>query len=303
MSDVPLAILGDDEKFRTSDAAALLRKHQGALEDGREGAIAGLRAAGGPGARMADALERADWGLYEGELATLRAKGTRVATILDPHFPPSLASLSDCPLAIYVVGTLPAAPAAAVVGTREVSPEGMEATRRIVEVLARCGYGVVSGLALGTDACAHEAALRAGAPTFAVLPGGVRTIVPAGHAPLATRVARSGGLVAETTDLKPIHRGRFIQRNRLTSALSDVVIAIESRAEGGTTHQVRYALAQGRPVLALRPRAERRDLVEGFQAFVRQGATPLDAVEDLPRLLARRPSAPPRVAQARLDGF
>ena len=106
-------------------------------------------------------------------------------------------------------------PAVAVVGTRAISPAGARRARETVDLLVRLGYTIVSGLALGTDACAHSAAIDCGGETVAVLPGDVTVVVPGENRDLAARIASSGSLLGEITHLAGMHKGRFIERNRI----------------------------------------------------------------------------------------
>lgn len=260
MREALISALGDEERLRKTEVATFLtRCPKDALEDPVTFARAVI-AAGKVGARIAEILPKIDFDIYSKEVENLRRSGVKLVSILDSEYPRAFWELEDPPLMLYVRGSLPTRRCAAVVGTRGISAEGAAITSEIVARIAGEGLGVISGLAKGTDTVAHETALHQNAFTCAILPGGPLQIVPRENAALAREILESGGLISEVTDLKPVHKGRFIQRNRLTSALSDFVVAIESGVEGGTTHQVKFALEQRKPVFVWSgtPRSEFR---------------------------------------------
>jgi len=215
--------------------------------------------------------------------------GVRVLPVFDAGYPKKLAEILDPPFVLYQVGREESLgkPAVAVVGTRMISAEGVETVRETVEILVRLGYVVVSGLARGTDACAHTAAMDYGGETIAVLPGDVRAVVPRENRDLAGRVTSSGSLLGEITHLVRMHKGRFLERNRITSALSDGVVVIETGESGGSIQQAETAFRQGRPVYVMRPRDLSTKTVAGYRRLVSGGATPVESPEDLPQYLER----------------
>lgn len=296
-----LAAMGDEERLRKAEVAILLTKYGRAVINDIETFRAALTSAGSVGARILEAVNKADLDAYESEILALHDLGVHCLSILDPEFPQRLRGLPDPPLSLYIRGSLPLGQCAAVVGTREISPEGTEATADVVRALACERIGVVSGLARGTDTVAHEAALSVGTPTFAVLPGGPKDIIPRENAGLADRVAESGGIICEVTDLRPVHKGRFIQRNRITSAVADFVVAMESGIEGGTTHQVKFALEQRRPVFVWGGTAIKAHRA-GHDLFVEWGARSFQNSTELLSLM-KTPSEPSRAPQMRLDSF
>ncbi len=143
-------------------------------------------------------------------------------------------------------------PRVAIVGSRRVSPYGREVTHRFAHELAQAGVVIVSGLALGVDAVAHEAALEAGGLTLAVLPGGLGSVYPASHHNLARRiVAQGGALLSEyESHIRP-HKYHFVERNRIVSGISDALLITEAAIDSGTMHTARFALEQGKDVLAV----------------------------------------------------
>ena len=210
-------------------------------------------------------------------------KGIHIIWVAEEEYPSQLAKISDPPFVIYVKGQIESLskPAVAVVGTREISPEGAMKVLDIVDLFVQLGYTIVSGLARGTDTCAHEAALNFGGETIAVLPGDIENIVPGTNRELAGRISRSGALISEITSLTRMHRGRYIERNRITSALSRAVIVIETGSSGGSIRQAETAFRQGVPVYAVRPEDTDERVAAGFESLISMGATPINAVEDL----------------------
>lgn len=211
-------------------------------------------------------------------------EGIHIVQVTDRDYPPKLARIPDPPFVIYVKGRVESLsrPAVAIVGTRGISPEGAQKAHKIVEFFVQLGYTIVGGLALGTDTCAHEAALDLGGETIAVLPGDIENIVPSTNQELAERISRSGALVSEITLLTKMHKGRYIERNRITSALSRAVIVIETGETGGSIRQAETAFKQGTPVYAVRPESTNMDAMAGFERLVYMGAIPIKSLQDLP---------------------
>lgn len=177
-------------------------------------------------------------------------------TLTSPDFPLKLQRLADRPGQVYFQGNnvndLLAQPCVAVVGSRKVSAYGKAVTYDIVHALAKSRIVIISGLALGVDSIAHQAALDAGGITIAVLPGSLERIYPAAHRQLAARICREGGaLMTEYAPGTPVYPSNFIARNRIVSACSDVVLITEAAARSGTLSTARFALEQGKDVLAI----------------------------------------------------
>ncbi len=224
--------------------------------------------------------------------------GITVLPIHDPVYPKKLMEIHDPPIILYSKGdtTSLSKPAIAVIGTREISSEGVARVYDIVEHLVNLGYVIVSGLAHGTDTHAHTAALECGGETIAVLPGDIMSIIPKDNRNLAMRIAESGLLVSEVTDRAGMHKGRYIERNRITSGLSEAVVVIETGAKGGSIRQAETALSQGRPIYVMKPDDTRRDAVAGYQKLLSIGAIPVGSPQELSGCLRTRNQDPiPRV--------
>lgn len=218
--------------------------------------------------------------IYSDFLNNLERNGVHVIPYNSDHYPKDLLEIENPPFIIYHKGLfVPYDNSVAIVGTRKLSHFGHKKAREISSLLAEKGYTIVSGLARGTDTEAHCGALDVGGKTIAVLPGSITKIVPDENERLADDICQSGALISEISDMSPVHKGRFIERNRITSAISKCVIVIESGESGGSFQQSEIALKQGRKIFILKPKGEDRELIRGFEAFVNLGATPFESEE------------------------
>ena len=171
----------------------------------------------------------------------------------DPEYPPLLAECSDRPPFLFCRGALQylSATTLSIVGTRKPSLEGRRAAREFAAAAAESGLAVVSGLALGIDGIAHDAALTAGGSTVAVLPSGMDRIYPARHHELAARVMSEGVLVSEFPLGTPPRKHHFHRRNRTLSGFSEATLVVEAGRPSGTLITASAAADQGRDVLVL----------------------------------------------------
>jgi DNA processing protein len=171
----------------------------------------------------------------------------------DPEYPPLLRECPDRPPFLFCRGVLPYLGAAtlSIVGTRKPSLEGRRAAREFAAAAAASGLVVVSGLALGIDGIAHDAALTAGGSTVAVLPSGMDRIYPARHQRLAERVMAEGVLVSEFPLGTPPRKHHFHRRNRTLSGFSEATLVVEAGRPSGTLITASAAADQGRDVLVL----------------------------------------------------
>ncbi|MDN7024110.1 DNA-processing protein DprA [Methanoculleus sp. FWC-SCC1] len=245
-------------------------------------------------ARAEDLRERDLLPFFADTIAAYRQNGTRILPIFDAGYPKRLPEIPDPPLILYQAGREEsiAKPAAAVVGTRRISSEGIARTREAVAILVRLGYVIVSGLALGTDTCAHTAALEFGGETIAVLPGDIEAVVPRQNRNLAVAITASGSLLSEITPLTKMHKGRYIERNRITSGLSEGVVVVETAASGGSVRQAEVAFRQGRPVYALKPDDSNTEAMAGYRRLVSSGAVPVESPHDLSQYFGKLQQSP-----------
>lgn len=217
----------------------------------------------------------------------------------DPRFPRLLKETPDAPRALYVQGTLPeTAQALAIVGTRRATPYGRKIAADFAEALGRTGAAIVSGLAYGIDAAAHEGALRSGAPTVAVLPCGLDLVYPRAHAKLAERILETGGaIISEYPPGTEPLQFRFLERNRIVSGLSNGVIIIEAPERSGALVTARLAAEQGREVFVV-PGKPNEPQYRGSHALLRDGARLVTSPEDICEDLGIAPATADRVNAA-----
>ncbi len=209
----------------------------------------------------------------------------RRVTAFDADFPDVLRRAKPAVAALWVRGRLPdaARPALAIVGARAASRAGCRRTQEWAAMAARRGFTIVSGGALGIDAAAHEGALEAGAPTFAVLGCGVDVVYPDRHAALFTAIAATGGLLSEFSPGTPPRGKQFPSRNRIVAALAEAVLVVEAREASGALVTARLAMEIGRPLYAVPGSAGTdRLLASGKAREVRDAAELLAALAGEP---------------------
>lgn len=228
----------------------------------------------------------------EQELSRAGKAGIKVLSLLDRDYPALLKTIPDPPLVLYVRGELFAEELAlAVVGSRKATPYGLNATQFLVHDLAQAGFTIVSGLARGVDARAHNAALEAGARTIAVLGSGVDVIYPTEHSTMAQRIAKQGAVVSEFPLSMPPHRENFPVRNRIISGLSYGVVVVEASQKSGSLITARMAAEQGREVMAV-PASIFSESSHGCHALLKDGAALIqnwkDVIAQLPEEVTRQ---------------
>lgn len=214
-------------------------------------------------------------------LEQYREAGVSVLAFFDERYPDRLRDLPDPPPILYVRGNhalLTRDRLVAVVGTREPTRFGTTATAELTAALARDGWGIVSGLAKGIDTIAHQTALEAGAPTIAVMGGGLDRIYPAENKQLAARILDQGGvLVSEQPFGVQPRPQNLIARDRLQSGLSVAVLVAQCGLQSGTMHTVRFAAGQGRPVFCPVPSSS-NGASDGLRALLERPASELCSI-------------------------
>jgi DNA processing protein len=216
----------------------------------------------------------------ESVLAQARARGMTVLAWAAGAYPPRLRTIPDPPAALFVRGDLSDRPVVAVVGARRATPYGRAAASQLAAELALSGVTVVSGLARGIDAAAHQAALDAGGRTIAVLGCGADVIYPREHRRLAESVAAQGAIITEFAPGTPPLPGHFPRRNRLISGLALGVIVVEGAEDSGALVTVEYALDQGRDVFAV-PGSIFSPKSRAPHELLRQGACLVERASDV----------------------
>jgi DNA processing protein len=214
--------------------------------------------------------------------ACVAAERERVVTLIDDAYPLLLREIIDPPLALWCSGdrTLLAEPAIAVVGSRNASPYGLNAARRIAADLSAAGLTVVAGLARGIDAAAHQAALDAGGRTIAVLGTGIDLTYPRGNRLLFERIAREGLILSEFPPGTPPRAANFPIRNRVISGLTRGTVIVEATGRSGSLITARMAAEQGREVFSV-PGSIFSAGSEGCHRLIQYGAKLVHEVDDV----------------------
>lgn len=228
----------------------------------------------------------------ERELEELADSGIYFIGHTDEYYPALLKECEDPPVGIYIRSDTPAEQLwkkgqrrIAVVGTRDISSYGKEWCSRIVSAMAATGASpmIVSGLALGTDICAHIAALDKGIPTVGVMATGPETVYPQRHRKIAEMMARTPGCALVTdyppgTAPMPLH---FLRRNRIIAGLSEATILVESRIKGGGMMTARLASSYNRDVYVLPGRIDDPRSQGCNELLGRRTAEPITSLERL----------------------
>lgn len=241
-----------------------------------------LRGVPGIGPKLCSALVKIQERNLAADYEQWRAQGVRLLVEGSAEYPAALAEIPDPPGLLFQRGELLASDqlAIAIVGTRHCTSYGKMMAERLATGLARNGYTIVSGLARGIDAVAHETALKCGGRTIGVLGGGVCKIYPAEHHDLAERVIKQGALLSETEPNADPVKGAFPQRNRIISGLSHGVVVIEASITSGSLITARLALEQGREVFAVPGRADQEGS-RGCHRLIRDGAKLVETIDDI----------------------
>lgn len=222
-----------------------------------------------------------------------------IVTMADSAYPDILRRIPDPPLVLYVKGTLPdleSAPGVGVVGTRKASPYGLRTANEFGKGLARAGFTVVSGMALGADAAAARGVLEAGGKTIAVLAGGLNICYPPQNNFLMADILTSGAVISENPPGTPHDGYRFPIRNRIISGLSRGVLIVEAPRRSGALITARLALDQGREVFAIPGPIHAAQSV-GCNQLIRDGEAALvmnpgDIARELGPILCSVPAEP-----------
>lgn len=243
------------------------------------------------------------------DLKVLARRGGRLVVPGDPEWPVALGDLgTDAPPCLWLLGD-PAALArstVAVVGSRACSPYGAEITGVLTSELAGQGVTIISGGAFGVDAAAHRAALAGDGATAAVMAGGLDRFYPVGNAALLAEVARCGAVLSEVPPGGSPMRHRFLSRNRLIAALTEVVVVVEASWRSGALNTAGHAAELGRTVAAV-PGPVTSSTSAGCHRLIREGAVCVTEASEVLELLgpldATAGRADPPVAPGLLDGL
>ena len=196
------------------------------------------------------------------------------------RLPSMLHEIYDCPIGLYAKGEIPSGPYIAIVGTRMPTNYGERMAKEIAYGLSMKGFCVVSGMARGIDACAHQGALDANGKTIAFLGNGLDIVYPPEHYGLYQDIASTGSVLSEFPFGRKADRRTFPMRNRLVSGISCGVLVIESASKGGSMITAQFAAEQGRLVFALPGRVDQANSL-GCNQLIREGATLVRTVDDI----------------------
>lgn len=234
-------------------------------------------------------------------LEAAEAPGPRHAiTLSDPDYPTALLEAPDPPSVLYAIGDLRLlrSPGVAVVGSRNATAQGIENARQFSASLSQSGLTVISGLALGIDAAAHEGGLTGPGRTIAVVGTGLDRVYPARHRDLAHRIAEQGLVVSEFPLGTPPLPGNFPKRNRIIAGLARGTLVVEAAVGSGSLITARLATDAGRDVFAI-PGSIHAPQSRGCHWLIKQGAKLVDQAQDiLDELRLQWPNAIPSDASA-----
>ena len=218
--------------------------------------------------------------------ARIEAQGIKILTWEDQAYPQRLKEIEQPPPVLYIRGDyLPDDLfAVAIVGTRRVTPYGRQITEELAAYLAANRITVISGLARGVDAIAHQTTLKAGGRTIGVLGSGVDKIYPPEHRGLAEKMTEHGAIVSDYAPGTPPDASNFPPRNRIISGLSLAVVVIEAGETSGALITAEFAAVQGREVFAV-PGSILAPQSKGTNKLIQNGALPLLSVNDLMQAL------------------
>ena len=204
--------------------------------------------------------------------------------ITENDLPKALHEIYDTPLGLYQKGSVPDGPYVSIVGTRIPSLYAQKICQEVSSKLAQKGFCIVSGMARGIDAIAHQAALDVNGKTIAFLGSGIDIIYPPEHLSLYREIATKGAVLSEFPFGRKADRRTFPMRNRLVSGISSGTVVVESGASGGSLITARFAAEQGRSVFAVPGRVDQASSL-GCHHLIREGATLIrnanDIIDDL----------------------
>ncbi len=221
------------------------------------------------------------------EIEECERLGIKIITCLDDDYPQEFKNISNPPLLIYCLGSISNKKiSVSVVGTRHPTDYGIRHASKISSDLARAGICIVSGLARGIDTVVHKSVLKVNGITWAVIGCGLKRIYPPENKPLADKIVEKGGCIISEYPLNtsPL-KFNFPRRNRLISALSFGTLVIEGDYNSGALITARYAIEQGKEVMALPGCVDARQS-NGPNKLIKEGAYPirnaLDVIELIP---------------------
>jgi len=260
----------------------ILGEHFGSLEKAWQADVSQLRSSGLGTKTLENLLQVRSRIDLEAYYQQVLEQGIQVLSDQEEVYPKRLKEIELPPPLLYMRGELVPDDfwAVAIVGTRRVTAYGRQVTDEIAGFLASRGITIISGLARGVDAIAHQAALNAGGRTIAVLGSGVDVIYPPEHRGLADQIMQQGAILSDFAPGTPPDGVNFPPRNRIISGLSMAVVVIEAGETSGALITANFAADQGREVFAV-PGSIHAPQSKGTNRLIEQGAHPLLSVQDM----------------------
>ena len=215
-------------------------------------------------------------------LAWLQDVNNHIVTLADEDYPQALLNINDPPFLLYAKGNLALLnqAAIAVVGSRYATPQGASNALAFAKSLSAAGLCVVSGLAHGIDAAAHQGGLAERGSSIAVVGTGLDKVYPAANRGLAHELAQHGLLISEFALTTPPLASNFPRRNRIISGMSLGCLVIEASLQSGSLITARLAMEQGRDVFAI-PGSIHSPQSKGCHALIKQGAKLVESAQDV----------------------
>ncbi|MBT4879870.1 MAG: DNA-protecting protein DprA [Alphaproteobacteria bacterium] len=240
--------------------------------------------------------------IVERELAQLKKLRGRLLLIDDPHYPAHLASISDPPPVLRIIGNVEmlSKRCFAVVGGRNASLNGRKFAHKMAQDMGYLGWILVSGLARGIDTATHQGALASG--TVAVLATGLDRYYPPENKHIQKEIEEKGVVISEVPIGTPPQAQQFPRRNRMISGLSHGVIVLEAAMRSGSLITARFALEQGRDVFAV-PGSPSDGRCEGSNDLIRQGGNVLTSVEDIINMYPDEKESPTSIKEMQKPSY
>jgi len=254
----------------------------------------------GLSARVAELVIQAHQsGQAERTWESIQRQHISVLTWEDPQYPHRLSEIDQPPPVLYLRGAIQSADefAIAIVGTRRATPYGRQVAGELSQALVQHGISVVSGLARGIDAAAHEAALKHGGRTLAILGSGVDQVYPPEHRRMAEQITTQGAVISDYPPGTAPEAANFPPRNRIISGLSLGVVIIEAGEKSGALITAAFAAEQGRQVFAV-PGSLYALQSRGANRLIQEGAHLLLGVQDILNILNLQQAAQQQTARA-----
>ncbi|HKM10954.1 MAG TPA: DNA-processing protein DprA [Bacilli bacterium] len=232
--------------------------------------------------QMIDAIRKKEVVSEDAVIEAFNSVHSATCTILDDDYPPAFKQIYKPPLVLFYYGdwtlTSTINNHVSVIGTRKPTDYGLRMTKQIVGGLIERGQVIVSGLAYGIDAMAHQTAIEKGGQTIAVLGSGVDTCYPTSNQKLYQTIREHHLLISEYPGTLPAHKEHFPARNRLVAALSEAIFVAEAHERSGTLITVAQALAQGKDIYCLPYPADCKSVCN---VLIKDGAYLVESANDI----------------------